>query len=63
MSSMMMRVCAMMMFISFFFFSGFMQVSFAQTTAPSRMVDGKAIDQGIAYVLMLVALLVTYLVH
>ncbi|KAH7652022.1 Arabinogalactan protein 16/20/22/41 [Dioscorea alata] len=46
-----------------FFFSGLMQISLAQTTAPSRMVDGKAIDQGIAYVLMLVALLVTYLFH
>ena len=46
-----------------FFFSGLMQISHAQTNAPSRMVDGKAIDQGVAYVLMLVALLVTYLIH
>ncbi|KAJ8506032.1 hypothetical protein OPV22_006918 [Ensete ventricosum] len=29
----------------------------------AKRIDGKAIDQGIAYVLMLVALLVTYLVH
>ncbi|KAH7652021.1 Arabinogalactan protein 16/20/22/41 [Dioscorea alata] len=46
-----------------FFLSGLMQVSHAQATAPYRTVDGKAIDQGIAYVLMLIALLVTYLVH
>ncbi|KAH7652017.1 Arabinogalactan protein 16/20/22/41 [Dioscorea alata] len=56
----MIRVYAMF-FI--YFFSGLMQMSLAQTTAPSRMVDGKAIDQGIAYVLMFVALLVTYFVH
>ncbi|PKU75462.1 hypothetical protein MA16_Dca023048 [Dendrobium catenatum] len=31
--------------------------------APSRWIDGKAIDLGIAYFLMLVALLVTFLVH
>ena len=52
-----------MIFITFFL-SGLTQGSLAQTsTTPSRMVDGKAIDQGIAYVLMLVALLVTYLIH
>ncbi|KAH7652023.1 Arabinogalactan protein 16/20/22/41 [Dioscorea alata] len=57
-----MKVYAMI-FITFFL-SGLMQISLAQaTTASSRMVDGKAIDQGIAYVLMLVALLVTYLIH
>ena len=28
-----------------------------------RKLDGKAIDQGIAYGLMIVALFVTYLVH
>ncbi|KAI0522468.1 hypothetical protein KFK09_004847 [Dendrobium nobile] len=33
------------------------------TMASSRLIDGKAIDQGIAYFLMLVALLVTFLVH
>ncbi|URD73202.1 hypothetical protein MUK42_25297 [Musa troglodytarum] len=31
-------------------------------TSPRRF-DGKALDQGIAYVLMLLALFVTYLVH
>ncbi|CAL9175911.1 unnamed protein product [Musa hybrid cultivar] len=34
----------------------------ADSTTAKR-IDGKAIDQGIAYVLILVALLVTYLVH
>ena len=33
----------------------------AQTT--KRKLDGKAIDQGIAYGLMIAALFVTYLVH
>ncbi|WCJ36786.1 arabinogalactan protein 41 [Euphorbia peplus] len=33
----------------------------APTPAPTS--DGNAIDQGIAYVLMLVALAVTYLIH
>ncbi|KAM0944810.1 putative arabinogalactan protein/22/41 [Dioscorea sansibarensis] len=52
-----------------FFFSGLTQMAYCQALAPSssstsfRMIDGKAIDQGIAYVLMLVALLVTYFVH
>ncbi|KAI4355192.1 hypothetical protein L6164_003986 [Bauhinia variegata] len=31
--------------------------------APGPSSDGTSIDQGIAYVLMLVALLITYLVH
>jgi len=46
-----------------FFLSGMMQLAHGQATTTSRVVDGKAIDQGIAYVLMLVALFVTYLVH
>ncbi|WOL09178.1 hypothetical protein Cni_G17931 [Canna indica] len=34
------------------------------TTAPGTPTsDGKTIDQGIAYVLMLVALLITYFLH
>jgi len=45
------------------FLSGLMHLAHGQTTDLARPVDGKAIDQGIAYVLMLVALLVTYLVH
>ncbi|KAH7652018.1 Arabinogalactan protein 16/20/22/41 [Dioscorea alata] len=55
------RVYALL-FISFFL-SGLMQISHAQETTTYWRVEGKAIDQGIAYVLMLVALLVTYLVH
>ncbi|KAE8726117.1 Arabinogalactan peptide 16 [Hibiscus syriacus] len=37
----------------------------AQSTAPapSPTSDGTSIDQGIAYVLMLVALMLTYLIH
>ncbi|CAN8252154.1 unnamed protein product [Cochlearia groenlandica] len=37
----------------------------AQTTAPAPAPtsDGTTIDQGIAYVLMLVALVLTYLIH
>ncbi|KAK4803559.1 hypothetical protein SAY86_003376 [Trapa natans] len=31
--------------------------------APTPTSDGTAIDQGIAYVLMLVALVLTYLIH
>uniref|UniRef100_A0A7N1A0G2 Uncharacterized protein n=1 Tax=Kalanchoe fedtschenkoi TaxID=63787 RepID=A0A7N1A0G2_KALFE len=31
--------------------------------APSPTSDGTSIDQGIAYMLMLVALLLTYLIH
>ncbi|PIN26532.1 hypothetical protein CDL12_00702 [Handroanthus impetiginosus] len=31
--------------------------------APAPASDGTSIDQGIAYVLMLVALLLTYLIH
>ncbi|KAK4802043.1 hypothetical protein SAY86_000246 [Trapa natans] len=31
--------------------------------APAPASDGTAIDQGIAYVLMLVALVLTYLIH
>ncbi|CAH2044265.1 unnamed protein product [Thlaspi arvense] len=37
----------------------------AQSTAPALapISDGTTIDQGIAYVLMLVALVLTYLIH
>ncbi|PON44311.1 Arabinogalactan peptide, AGP [Trema orientale] len=31
--------------------------------APAPVSDGTSIDQGIAYVLMLVALVLTYLIH
>ncbi|KAH0450008.1 hypothetical protein IEQ34_020700 [Dendrobium chrysotoxum] len=53
-----------------FFLSGLMELSYGQIMAPSPAVapppisnDGKMIDQGIAYALMLIALLVTYLIH
>uniref|UniRef100_A0A0A9EV75 Arabinogalactan peptide 16 n=1 Tax=Arundo donax TaxID=35708 RepID=A0A0A9EV75_ARUDO len=35
----------------------------AQAPAPAPTSDGTSIDQGIAYVLMLVALMLTYLIH
>ncbi|WVZ80095.1 hypothetical protein U9M48_027600 [Paspalum notatum var. saurae] len=35
----------------------------AQPPAPPPASDGTSIDQGIAYVLMLVALVLTYLIH
>uniref|UniRef100_A0A0D9WQQ1 Arabinogalactan peptide 16 n=1 Tax=Leersia perrieri TaxID=77586 RepID=A0A0D9WQQ1_9ORYZ len=34
-----------------------------QPPAPAPASDGTSIDQGIAYVLMLVALVLTYLIH
>jgi Arabinogalactan peptide len=47
-----------------FFLSCLALVAQGQASATSgRQVDGNAIDQGIAYVLMLVALLVTYFLH
>ncbi|GLT59042.1 hypothetical protein SLA2020_318870 [Shorea laevis] len=35
----------------------------AQSPAPAPASDGTSIDQGVAYVLMLVALVLTYLIH
>ncbi|MQL75861.1 hypothetical protein Taro_008248 [Colocasia esculenta] len=35
----------------------------SQAPAPAPASDGTSIDQGIAYVLMLVALVLTYLIH
>ena len=52
-----------------FFFSGLMQLSMAahekQATAvaTARVVDTKAIDQAVAYLLMFAALFVTYFAH
>ncbi|CAL4962889.1 unnamed protein product [Urochloa decumbens] len=52
-----------------FFFSELMQLSTAQdkpatlVTATARVVDAKAIDQAIAYLLMFAALFVTYFAH
>ncbi|PKU71684.1 Arabinogalactan peptide 22 [Dendrobium catenatum] len=62
-------VKASLIFLAFFLF-GLMELSYGQIMAPSPAVapppissDGKMIDQGIAYALMLIALLVTYLIH
>ncbi|KAJ8491884.1 hypothetical protein OPV22_013605 [Ensete ventricosum] len=35
----------------------------AQAPAPAPTSDGTSIDQGIAYLLMMVALVLTYLIH
>ncbi|XP_006647136.1 arabinogalactan protein 16 [Oryza brachyantha] len=35
----------------------------AQAPAPAPASDGTSVDQGIAYILMLVALVLTYLIH
>ncbi|KAL0905767.1 hypothetical protein M5K25_024205 [Dendrobium thyrsiflorum] len=58
-----------MIFLAFFL-SGLIELSYGQIMAPSLAVspppisnDGKMIDQEIAYALMLIALLVTYLIH
>jgi len=44
------------------FFSGLMQLSMAGDDG-AGVVDAKAIDQAIAYLLMLAALFVTYFAH
>ncbi|KAJ4708417.1 Arabinogalactan peptide 20 [Melia azedarach] len=51
-----------------FMLMALLQLGYAQNTAPSPAPpppssDGTAIDQGIAFVLLLVALAITYLVH
>jgi len=49
-----------------FFFSGLMQLSMAHdkpAPAAARVIDAKAIDQAIAYLLMFAALFVTYFAH
>ncbi|OEL32314.1 hypothetical protein BAE44_0006670 [Dichanthelium oligosanthes] len=38
-------------------------VAAAQAPAPAPTSDGTSIDQGIAYLLMIVALVLTYLIH
>ncbi|KAK1311578.1 Arabinogalactan peptide 16 [Acorus calamus] len=54
-------------FINFAFFSSLMQLGHGQPLSPNALAsehnDGTTIDQGIAYMLMLMALVVTYLVH
>ncbi|XP_031255861.1 arabinogalactan protein 41-like [Pistacia vera] len=46
-------------------FAIFLPATYAQASgpAPAPTSDGTSIDQGIAYVLMLVALVLTYLIH
>ncbi|KAG5228274.1 hypothetical protein OIU76_017754 [Salix suchowensis] len=44
-------------------FAFVLPVAQAQAPAPAPTSDGTSIDQGIAYVLMLVALVLTYLIH
>lgn len=57
-----MRMC-LLLFVAYLF-SGLMQLAHGEMMAPSPATnDGKEIDQRIAYILMLVALLVTYLIH
>lgn len=50
-----------------FFFSGLMQLSMAahdkQPATARVVVDAKAIDQAVAYLLMFAALFVTYFAH
>ncbi|KAK1311574.1 Arabinogalactan peptide 20 [Acorus calamus] len=53
-----------------FIFSGLMHLSHGKVVArsptaagPTSDGNGKAVDQGIAYILMIVALIVTYLAH
>ncbi|KAL6882067.1 hypothetical protein ACP4OV_011539 [Aristida adscensionis] len=51
-----------------FFFSGLMRLSMAQdkpsaAAKTARVVDAKAIDQAIAYLLMFAGLIVTYFAH
>ncbi|KAJ1284124.1 hypothetical protein BS78_03G180400 [Paspalum vaginatum] len=57
-----MKACVLL--FTAFFFSGLMQLTMAQdkpaAAATVRVVDAKAIDQAIAYLLMFAALFVTY---
>ena len=52
--------------IGFLFFA-LLQLSYGQSMgsspAPAPSNDGTAIDQGIAYTLLIVALAITYLIH
>uniref|UniRef100_J3L1I4 Uncharacterized protein n=1 Tax=Oryza brachyantha TaxID=4533 RepID=J3L1I4_ORYBR len=64
---------ACLLLFTTFFLSGLMHLSMAQAAAtqtaaaaaaaPARVIDAKAIDQAIAYLLMLAALFVTYFSH
>ncbi|KAJ4846401.1 hypothetical protein Tsubulata_006026 [Turnera subulata] len=49
-----------------FMFMALLQLGYGQAPAPAPhgpSSDGTAIDQGIAYILLLVALAITYLIH
>lgn len=53
-----------MLLLTVFFFSGLMRLSMAQDApGTARVIDAKAIDQAIAYLLMFAALFVTYFSH
>ncbi|KAG2598757.1 hypothetical protein PVAP13_5KG398300 [Panicum virgatum] len=61
-------VKAFVLLFTAFFFSGLMQLSMAEgkpatMAATARVIDAKAIDQAIAYLLMFAALFVTYFAH
>ncbi|ONM40963.1 hypothetical protein Zm00014a_022614 [Zea mays] len=63
-------VMAYVLLFTAFFSSGLMQLSMAAQEKPATamataraVVDAKAIDQAIAYLLMLAALFITYLAH
>ncbi|CAA7016869.1 unnamed protein product [Microthlaspi erraticum] len=46
-----------------FVFAVISSLANAQAPAPAPTSDGTSIDQGIAYLLMVVALVLTYLIH
>lgn len=53
-----------MLLLTVFFFSGLMRLSMAQDApGTSLVIDAKAIDQAIAFLLMFAALFVTYFAH
>lgn len=54
------RVVAM---LAAFVFGIVLPAVHAQAPAPAPASDGTSIDQGIAYVLMILALVLTYLIH
>ncbi|KAK9910243.1 hypothetical protein M0R45_034211 [Rubus argutus] len=49
--------------LALLFFASASAAPAASAPAPAPASDGTSIDQGIAYVLMLVALVLTYLIH
>uniref|UniRef100_A0A0E0JKM4 Arabinogalactan peptide 22 n=1 Tax=Oryza punctata TaxID=4537 RepID=A0A0E0JKM4_ORYPU len=70
MASLKLRACVLLS--TLFFFSGLMQLPMAQRLAGGdwdgdgdggAVIDVNAVDQAVAYLLMLAALFVTYLAH